>query len=132
MLREKAKSKINQLERALTSFQRGILVHPTDIERDGAIQRFEYSFELSWKTLKSVLEYLGIEDCKSPRKALQAGLIQGFISESEQEIWLSMLEERNQTAHIYHEEVAASIFNHLPEYVAAMIRLKNKLLKELE
>jgi len=128
----KAKAKIAQLEKALASFEKGILENPTDIERDGAIQRFEYSFELSWKTLKTVLEYLGVEDCKSPRKALQAGLIQGFINAKDQDIWLIMLEDRNQTTHIYHEEVANSIFNHIQEYLQLMLSLKEKLKKELE
>ncbi len=128
----KANAKINQLEKALASFKKGILENPSAIERDGAIQRFEYSFELSWKTLKTVLEYLGVEDCKSPRKALQAGLIQGFINTKDQEVWLKMLDDRNQTTHIYHEEVAISIFSHLFEYYEQMIILKNKLYKELE
>ncbi|MCF6352435.1 MAG: nucleotidyltransferase substrate binding protein [Cyclobacteriaceae bacterium] len=128
----KAKAKINQLEKALASFKKGILEKPSDIERDGAIQRFEYSFELSWKTLKTVLEYLGIEDCKSPRKALQAGLIQGLINAKNQEVWLKMLDDRNETTHIYHEEVAVSIFSHLLDYYQLMLALKNKLKKELE
>jgi len=74
MTQAKAKAKINQLEKALASFKKGILENPTDIERDDAIQRFEYSFELSWQTLKTVLEYIGIEDCKSPRKLCKQGL----------------------------------------------------------
>ncbi len=132
MTQAKAKAKINQLEKALASFKKGILENPTDIERDGAIQRFEYSFELSWKTLKTVLEYLGIEDCKSPRKALQAGLIQGLIEEKDQDLWLTMLDERNQTTHIYHEEIAISIFKHLPDYYNLMLNLLNKLNNEAE
>ncbi len=127
-----ANAKINQLEKALASFKKGILENPSDIERDGAIQRFEYSFELSWKTLKTVLEYFGVEDCKSPRKALQAGLIQGFINTKDQEVWLKMLDDRNQTTHIYHEEVASSIFSHLHQYYQLMLHLKNKLKKELK
>ncbi len=97
MTATKALAKLKQLEKALASFRLGVIDKPSEIERDGAIQRFEYSFELSWKTLKTVLEYLGVEDCKSPRKALQAGLIQGFIKMDDREIWLAMLEDRNHT-----------------------------------
>ncbi len=128
----KAKAKIEQLEKALISFEKGILENPTDIERDGAIQRFEYSFELSWKTLKTILEYLGVEDCKSPRKALQAGFIQGLIQAKDHEIWLKMLDDRNKTTHIYHEEVAVSIFSHLEEYHQLMLKLLVKLKNEIK
>ncbi len=128
----KANAKINQLEKALASFKNGILESPSEIERDGAIQRFEYSFELSWKTLKTVLEYLGVEDCKSPRKALQAGFIQGLIQAKDHDVWLKMLDDRNQTTHIYHEEVAISIFSHLQAYYQLMLKLLVKLKKELE
>ncbi|MCF6360401.1 MAG: nucleotidyltransferase substrate binding protein [Cyclobacteriaceae bacterium] len=128
----KVKAKTDQLEKALTSFEKGILENPTDIERDGAIQRFEYSFELSWKTLKTVLEYLGIEDCKSPRKALQAGFIQELILAKDHDVWLKMLDDRNETTHIYHEEVAISIFSHLQAYYQLMLKLLVKLKKEIK
>jgi nucleotidyltransferase substrate binding protein (TIGR01987 family) len=131
MVQAKAKAKLVQLEKALVSFRTGILDTPTEIERDGAIQRFEYSFELSWKTLKTVLEYLGVENCKSPRKALQAALVQGLINSLDQEVWLAMLDDRNQTTHIYHEEVAVSIFKHLPDYLEQMEKLLGKLKAEL-
>jgi len=126
-----ALAKLKQLEKALASFRLGVIDNPSEIERDGAIQRFEYSFELSWKTLKTVLEYLGVEDCKSPRKALQAGLIQGFIKMDDQEIWLAMLEDRNQTTHIYHEQIAISIFSNLSKYLKLMNDLHKTLTSEL-
>jgi len=128
----KAKAKLIQMEKGLESFKKGILDNPSEIERDGAIQRFEYSFELSWKPLKTVLEYLGVEDGKSPRKAFQAGLIHGFIDNADQEIWLNMLEDRTQTKHIYHEEVAISFFTHLNEYYKLMFKLLEKLQNEVE
>lgn len=132
MTREIAQAKLIQLKKALESFNIGILANPSEIERDGAIQRFEYSFELSWKTLKTVLEYLGVEDCKSPRRALQAGLIQGFVEVKDQEMWLAMLDDRNKTTHIYHKDIAISIFQSLPEYLDLMKTLQSNLYNELE
>lgn len=126
-----AQAKLVQLEKALVSFKIGITANPTDLERDGAIQRFEYSFELSWKTLKTILEYLGVEDCKSPRKALQSGLIQELINAGDQELWLRMLDDRNRLTHIYLEQVAISIYKSLAEYLYLMIKLCDRLKREL-
>jgi len=123
-------AKLIQLEKALASLKIGITDNPTDLERDGAIQRFEYSFDLSWKALKTVLQHLGVEDCKSPIKAFQAGLIHDLIEAEDQELWLRMLDDRNRSTHVYLEEVAISIYESLTNYFSLMLKLKNRL--ELE
>ena len=45
-------SKLATYEQALKTFEEALLENPSQLERDGAIQRFEYSFDLAWKTLK--------------------------------------------------------------------------------
>ncbi len=71
-----------------------------ELERQGVIQRFEYTFELAWNTLKDRLEYDGIAfGSVTPRsvirQAYQAGLIQNG------ETWLDMLTDRNSMSHTY-------------------------------
>jgi len=49
--------RFQNLVNAFSQFERGLAItHPSDIERQGIIQSFEFSFELSWKTLKDYLE----------------------------------------------------------------------------
>ena len=63
-------------------------------------QRFEYTFELSWKTLKDYLEAKGVS-VQFPRDALKEGFRAGVLADGE--IWLEMLEKRNVLAHTYNE-----------------------------
>lgn len=77
------------------------------VVRDGVIQRFEFTFELAWKSLKEYMEDQGAEHMQFPKqvfkKAYAAGLISG------EEIWLDMLAARNVTSHIYDDAQAAQI-----------------------
>jgi len=75
------------------------------LEKEGIIQRFEYTFELAWKTLKDKLFYEGYDE-KTPRSVIRRAFETGFISENETEIWLDSLEKRNMLSHTYNEETA--------------------------
>jgi nucleotidyltransferase substrate binding protein (TIGR01987 family) len=81
----------------------------TDLEQQGLIQAFEFTHELAWKVLKDFLESrgeTGIYGSKdATRKAFAAGLIE------DGEIWMEMINSRNQTSHTYDEEIAAQIAN---------------------
>jgi nucleotidyltransferase substrate binding protein (TIGR01987 family) len=72
-----------------------------DLSKEGLIQRFEYTFELSWKTLKDYLESEGLP-CHSPRDTIKTAFLNHIISEGE--AWMDMLEQRNLLAHTYREE----------------------------
>ena len=79
-----------------------------DIVIDGVIQRFECTFELSWKLMRSFLEYVGIMEVRSPRGAIQEAYSYGLIGDGE--AWIDMLMDRNKTSHIYDEEEAKLIY----------------------
>ena len=87
---------------------------------DGTIQRFEFVFELFWKTLRRLLAEEGV-DTSTPREALQGAFAAGWIAD--ETAWLSMLEARNETSHTYDEtkarEVYTSIRRHFPELTRA-------------
>lgn len=64
-----------------------------DILRDATIQRFEFTFEVAWKTLQMYLQYQGYETT-GPRQALKQAFTHGLIQTPEEaDIWLAMLEE---------------------------------------
>ena len=53
---------------AVLRLEEAIKVQPTTLEIDGILHRFEFTFELAWKTVKDYLEYMGfIEKIGSPR-----------------------------------------------------------------
>jgi nucleotidyltransferase substrate binding protein (TIGR01987 family) len=81
--------------------------------RDSAIQRFEFTFELFWKSLKAYAEESGLE-AFSPRDSMRTAFQLGVIQESPE--WFRMLEDRNLTSHTYNEATAEAIYSHLPTY----------------
>jgi nucleotidyltransferase substrate binding protein (TIGR01987 family) len=103
---------INKLKKALKTLKEGVSQAKTQLEKDGVIQRFEYTFEIFWKTLKILLSYLGIE-CNSPRSCIKEAFRQGLIKDDE--IFLDMLEDRNLSSHIYEEKTAEEIFERIKE-----------------
>jgi len=82
-----------------------------DLFRDGLIQRFEFTYELAWKTLKEYLESIGIVDRNSPKAVMKEAFAQKLIGE--EDTWLLMLKDRNYTAHVYNEELALEIAKHI-------------------
>lgn len=69
-----------------------------DLERSGLIQTFEYTYELSWKTLKDFLESEGIA-VQTPRETIQEAFKSGFIPDGHS--WIDALENRNLLSHTY-------------------------------
>ena len=80
---------------------------------DASIQRFEFTIELFWKLLKRLIENLGGE-VSFPKEVLKEAYRANMISN--EQIWLLMLEDRNQTSHTYDEELADKIYKNLHTY----------------
>ena len=49
-----------EFEKALNRLEEALKEEETDIVIDGVLHRFEFTFELAWKTMKDYLEYQGI------------------------------------------------------------------------
>jgi len=89
--------------------------------RDGTIQRFEFTFELVWKTLKLYLERQGHE-CGGPRATLKKAFAEGLIATPEEaDVWLQMLDDRNLTSHAYHEVLATRIYKSVARDYAPLL-----------
>lgn len=76
--------------------------------RDGVIQRFEFTFELGWKSLKEYMEDQGAaSEFQFPKGVLKAAYAAELISDAD--VWLDMLASRNITSHIYDNAQAAQV-----------------------
>lgn len=84
---------------------------------DGAIQRFEFCFEMFWRCLRAALIEDGVETA-SPRSAFREAYAQGWLAEEAP--WLAMIEVRNLTSHTYNAETAARVLGQLPDFLARM------------
>ncbi len=104
----------------------------SDIVRDATIQRFEFTFEVVWKTLKLYLERQGHE-CGGPRPTLKKAFTENLIPTPEEaDVWLEMLEDRNLTSHAYDEELASRIYSHIVGGYSALLTDMARKIQTLE
>lgn len=98
----------------------------SELEQQGLIKAFEYTYELAWTTLKNYLEYQGETELFGSRDAIRKAYQVGLITDGD--IWMDMLKSRNKTSHIYNQEtateIASAIFSEYhPAFVAFLERM---------
>lgn len=129
-MKDELKYSIEQFNKTLSRLNAGIKKAKDQLDNDGVIQRFEFTFELLWKTLRLFLLDEGIIT-KSPKEALKETFRFGLIKD--EEIFLDMLEDRNQTSHIYSEEISKEIVLRIKKfYLSKLTKLSKELLKASE
>ncbi len=94
-----------------------------ELEQQGLIKAFEYTFELAWKTLQDLLHEKGYGDITGPKPVIDQSFLDGYISDGEG--WVKMQKSRNLTSHTYNEETAEEIAN-------AVLSLYYPLFKDLQ
>lgn len=121
--------KLENYKKALARLSEGIekLDKADDLQRDGLIQRFEFTFELAWKTLKAIFEDEGLLGMNSPKTVLREAFSADLIQD--EEMWLMMLNDRNSTTHIYSEEISVKICNNITSKYISVFEL---LLKQIQ
>ena len=99
-----------------------VLAKPVDdrIVVDAAIQRFEFCFELGWKTMKVFLEFQG-QKATLPREVIATAYRAQWISDEPG--WLQMMDDRNLSSHTYHEPLADLIYSRLPQHQLRMLEV---------
>ena len=117
----------NDLSLAITSFEKGLQIDLSKFEeleqdmlKNGQIQKFEYSIELLWKTLKKYFEVKRSTIVLYPKDAVKAFFAEEAIDE---EVYLSLMdaiESRNFLSHIYKAEMFESIYPKLSNYAKAI------------
>lgn len=78
-----------------------------ELEEQGLIQCFEYTHELAWNVMKDFLTYEGIQNIIGSRSATREAFNKGLIEEGQ--IWMDMVDSRNESVHTYNEETADKI-----------------------
>ncbi len=110
-------SALSRLEEAYRRAQKERGNELYEFLRDSTIQRFEFTLEIGWKTIKSyLLEVEGVE-CRSPKSCIREFLAAGHIDADRTLRLLEMVDDRNLATHTYHESVAEEIFSRIGEYL---------------
>lgn len=120
------KNALNKLEEALKENIDNLSENAKDVIVDGVLHRFEFTFELAWKTMKDYLEYMGISNkIRSPRENIQTAFKQGLINNGE--IWIEIMLSRNELSHLYDEQTSRKIYENIKSsYIKEFKQLEEK------
>lgn len=122
---------IQELEKAINSLDEALELYKSAADdsqrrafRDAAIQRFEFSIELSWKTSMKLLGSNTVAAKNAIRDMARSNLITNPTQ------WINFIDCRNETSHSYDEDVAKKVFaviqQFLPEAQALLATLKSQ------
>ena len=112
----------NRLKEALNEEESELMI-------DAVLHRYEFTFELAWKTLKDYLEYLGVAiNTGSPREVIKESFAHELISDGE--VWIKMMLARNSLSHLYDEETSREVYEEIKnEYIYQIEKLVETLEK---
>ena len=106
------KQRFQNYKKALVTIKNAVELANTrqlsDLEKQGFIQGFEFTFELSWNVMKDYLEEQGITGIIGSKNAFRHAFNKGLIEDGE--VWMKMLKDRNLASHVYDEETAEGLF----------------------
>lgn len=123
--------KVDYFKSALDRLKESADVEVTNpVVMDGVIQRFEFTFELAWKTLKEFMEYKGFSVSVSPRDIFKDAYAAGIITDGD--TFIKMLTDRNISSHTYDEEMAYELYGRIKDrYISILSDLLECIEKEI-
>ena len=125
---ERLKERLAVAREALNTLEELVnLPHPSPVERDAAIQRFEYTFEASVKAAQRYLLVVEGANVGSPKAAIRAAREVGLLTDEQAITGLEMVDDRNLTVHTYNETLARRIYGNLRRYAELLKRWLNAM-----
>lgn len=129
IIMNKFQQKLANYQKALNRLEAVLQTDLTDdIVMDATIQRFEFTMELAWKTMRAYLLEEGIskDEIYSPKATVRTAFQQNLISDAAP--WFNMLEDRNITSHVYDMAQAEVIVERISkDYFKALTALNMRL-----
>lgn len=103
-------------------------IHP--MMKEGAIQRFEYTFELGWKTLMDFLDWRKVTiERRSAADVIRTAFATGYLQNGQD--WMDALDARNHMSHVYRQEIFDKVLTDVRQrYWAAFEDLHEMLITE--
>ena len=91
--------------------------------QNGRAQKFEYTIELCWKAIKSLLKEKEGVDEAAPENIIKAYYLGGYTTEDDYLLLLEAVEDRNRLSHMYDAATCNGILARLPGYAALFERV---------
>lgn len=105
------KQRFSNYRKALGRLNEGVALSQqrplSQLEKQGLIQGFEFTFELGWNVLRDFLRAQGTKEIFGSRDTIREAFNAGLIEDGD--AWMEMLKDRNLTSHTYNEDVAEKI-----------------------
>ncbi len=122
--------RLNNFEKAFKQLQKGVETalsrELSDLEKEGIIQRFEYTQELAWKTVKDFYESLGETNIQGSADAFRMAFEKDLIKSGNS--LMKSIKSRNNTVHTYNEKTAEEIYQDIIKiYYHAFLELFESL-----
>ena len=106
---------MQEFKKTLDTLQEAMVLPYDRVVRDSVIKRFEYTFELAWKTGKVLLqEKFGVE-VASPKDCFRELRNNVAISDEDAALLLEMTDDRNEIIHTYKEAIAEGLYQEIKE-----------------
>lgn len=126
--------RFHNFQRAFLLLREAMALEPSalsQLEKEGIIQRFEYTFELAWKTLKDRMEFDGIIlDKISPKAVVREAFATKYINDAQ--TWLKMAGDRNLMSHTYDFTKFEAVIETIRElYLPMLDEWYNSLLEDI-
>jgi len=80
----------------------------SDLEKQGVIQGFEFTFELAWNVMKDYMEEQGVTGIIGSKNSVRQAFNIGLLDDGQ--VWMEMVEGRNISSHTYDEETADKLY----------------------
>lgn len=97
------RQRFDNFDRALALLQEALARGPSalnQLEKEGVVQRFEYTLELAWKTIKDYLEESGLVlTAVTPRQVIKDAFAARILADGQ--TWIDMIDHRNLLSHTY-------------------------------
>lgn len=122
------KQRFQNFQKALSQLEQAVNLRHTrelsSLEEQGLIKAFEYTYELSWLTLRDFLKGKGKSDLYGSRDVFREAFSLEILEKGE--VWMEMIKHRNSTSHTYDEEMAEDILKVIvQDYVPAFQQLNS-------
>lgn len=110
-----------EFKQALLTLDEALQADPKNVfVRDATVKRFEYSFELCWKTVKAYLAEQYGEAALSPKECFRLLGKHAELTPEEVEECLKMVDDRNKTTHTYDEKFISVLYQKITSYAVLL------------
>ena len=128
------KQRLQNYTKALVTLENAVLLANTrkltDLEKQGVIQGFEFTFEMAWNVMKDYLEEEGVTGIIGSKGAVRQAFNKGLIGDGQ--TWMDMVKDRNLSSHSYDEKTAEGLVTAIMEIYCQQFKIFAEKMQNLE